>query len=344
MFSRHSRSFTSLAVTFVATVAMAAAAAGPLRADDVPKPKRAFLTSEAAGPDFALQGEYSGTLQTGDEPLRLGVQIIALGDGKFRAVGFPGGLPGDGWSGEKRIEKEAELKDGEVRFVTEEAGGILRNGQLDIVGSDGTVLGTLKKTSRTSPTLGRKPPEGAVVLFDGTTAEKFRGGRLTEDGLLQEGVTSHETHGDCTLHMEFLLSYMPWARGQGRSNSGVYLQGRYEVQILDSFGLTGEHNECGGIYEIRKPNVNMCLPPLSWQTYDIDFKAARYDENGKKTQDAEITVRHNGEVVHRNVKLPRTTRAAPVREGAEPGPLYIQNHGNPLRFRNIWLVKHAAAG
>ena len=130
---------------------------------------------------------------------------------------------------------------------------------------------------------------------------------------------------------------MPNERGQGRANSGFYSQGRYEVQILDSFGLTGENNECGGIYSIKKPDVNMCFPPLTWQTYDVDFTAAKYDASGKKTADARITVKQNGVVIHDNVALPKATPAAPVAEGPEPGPIYLQDHGNPIRFRNIWV-------
>jgi hypothetical protein len=191
--------------------------------------------------------------------------------------------------------------------------------------------------------MGAKSPRGAVVLFDGTTAKHFKGGRL-EGKVLREGVTSFRNFGDYHLHMEFKLNYAPTARGQGRSNSGVYMQGRYEVQILDSFGLAGKNNECGGIYEIRDPDLNMCLPPLAWQTYDIDFTAAVYDKAGKKTANARISVRHNGVLIHKNAELPRSTRASPVKEGFEPGPIYIQNHGNPLHFRNIWLVEKREVG
>jgi hypothetical protein len=127
-----------------------------------------------------------------------------------------------------------------------------------------------------SPTLGRKPPEGAVILFDGSSAETFEGGRLSEDKLLMQGCTSKQKLGSGELHLEFLLPFMPNARGQGRGNSGVYLQSRYEVQVLDSFGLSGEQNECGGIYSIAKPKLNMCFPPLSWQTYDVRVSGSNF--------------------------------------------------------------------
>jgi hypothetical protein len=108
--------------------------------------------------------------------------------------------------------------------------------------------------------------------------------------------------------------------------------------MLDSFGLEGKNNECGGLYEIRDPDVNMCFPPLQWQTYDIQFSAAKFDENGNKTENARMTVRHNGVVVHEDVEVPRATRAAPLPEGPAPGFLHLQDHGSPVRFRNIWVV------
>ena len=141
--------------------------------------------------------------------------------------------------------------------------------------------GSSGKAPRWAPS--RRP--GPIVLFDGTRPTHFIDGRMTPDGLLMEGATSKQKFRDFTLHLEFRLPFMPTARGQGRANSGVYLQDRYEVQVLDSFGLKGENNECGGIYEIAKPAVNMCYPPLSWQTYDIDFTAAEFND-GKKTADA----------------------------------------------------------
>jgi Domain of Unknown Function (DUF1080) len=289
-------------------------------------------------PDFAFQGEYSGEITTPEGNKGLGVQVIALGDGKFRGVGYIGGLPGDGWDGSPARAAEGELKDGSVTIHNDLYDAVIGKGVLTLTTVGNLKIGELKKVVRESKTQGAKAPSGAVVLFDGSTPDAFDKGKLSPEGWLIQGVTSKQKFQDFTLHVEFLLPFMPKARGQGRGNSGCYMQGRYEVQVLDSFGLKGENNECGGIYTIKAPDVNMCYPPLVWQTYDIDFTAAKYDGD-KKTQDAVMTVRHNDVVIQRDVKLPKSTTAAPVKEGAEPGPLYIQDHGNQVRYRNIWLVE-----
>ena len=166
---------------------------------------------------------------------------------------------------------------------------------------------------------------------------------MTEDGLRMEGCTSKQTSGSHQLHIECRVPYQPEDRGQGRGNSGIYFQGRYEVQMLDSFGLEGKDNECGGIYSVAQPSVNMCLPPLAWQSYDAEFTAAKYDDAGKLVANPRITVRHNGVVIHNDVELPgeRNTTAAPLSAGPEAGPVYLQNHGNPVRYRNIWVVPKA---
>ena len=130
---------------------------------------------------------------------------------------------------------------------------------------------------------------------------------------------------------------MPKSFGQQRGNSGMYLVDQYECQVLDSFGLTGENDECGGIYTVAKPIVNMCLPPLSWQTYDVDFRCARFDEAGKKTEDAVVTIKHNGVVIHDKLKLKATPGGGQNEE--KPGALYLQDHGNSVHFRNIWIVE-----
>lgn len=300
----------------------------------------AAITVEEAkkDPDFAIQGEYVGELGDQDGKQVWGLQIIALGDGKFHAVAFRGGLPGEGWDNSDKVEVDGSASGGAATFKGEKGTAIVSDGVAKITNPEGKSLGDLKKVERKSPTIGKKPPEGAVVLFDGKNGDAFTDPKKFVDGLMSQGITSKQKFQDFSLHMEFLLSYMPAARGQGRANSGCYMQGRYEVQILDSFGLSGEHNECGGIYTINKPVVNMCLPPLQWQTYDVDYTAAKFDAD-KKTANAKITVRHNGVVIHENVELPKATTASPLQEGPEPGPIYLQDHGNPIRFRNIWLAE-----
>ncbi len=325
----------SASVIFVCASTMSAAAADKSAKD-----------ADAKDKDFAYQGEYVGTINGKDGPKKLGVQIIALGNGRFRAVGFPCGLPGDGGDISKKEEVESALSGGSVTFEGKYANSIIESpGSMKIVDKDGKDLGSLKHVVRKSSTLGAKAPDGAVVLFDGSSADNFtspRGGgpaRMTDDGLLMQGANSKQRFGSHKLHVEFRLPYRPTARGQGRGNSGCYLQGRYEVQMLDSFGLAGKHNECGGVYSIKDPDVNMCFPPLSWQAYDVDFTAAEFDENGKKTKNARMTVKHNGVVVHDNIELPKSTTASPLKEGTEPGFLHLQDHGNPVRYRNIWVVE-----
>jgi len=304
------------------------------------KPRTVFTDPKEAGPDFALQGEYVGKVKTEEGESTEGVQVIALGDGKFRAVAYHGGLPGAGWDKSETIQVDGKSADGTATFAVEDAGvsGVLKDGAMIVRGADGQTIGKLKKVLRTSPTLGAKPPAGAVVLFNGKTTEDFQDGRMTKDGLLMQGATSKQQFGSFTLHLEFQTPFMPSARGQGRGNSGFYAQGRYEVQILDSFGLEGLDNECGGMYGVARPKVNMCFPPLSWQTYDVDYTAAEY-KDGKKVRGAKMTVRHNGVEIHKDVELPHATTAAPVGEGPELGPIFLQDHGCPVRFRNIWVVE-----
>jgi hypothetical protein len=206
-----------------------------------------------------------------------------------------------------------------------------------------------EKQYRQSPTLGEKAPDGAVVIFDGTNLDKFeQGAKMNETQ--QQGQTQRPGSGNTLwaeattkpfegkpykLHVEFMLSYMPKAQGQGRSNSGVYLDERYECQVLDSFGLAGENNECGGFYQVAKPKVNMCFPPLTWQTYDIDFTPAKYDGD-KKTANARVTVKHNGVMIHDNIEFQKETPGRKG-EGPQPGGIYLQGHGNKVQYRNIWV-------
>jgi Domain of Unknown Function (DUF1080) len=295
----------------------------------------AFTSAAEAGPDFAFQGEYVGDVGSH----KWGVQVVALGEGKFDTVGHRGGLPGEGWQrGDEVRRGKGELKDGAVAVTGDTWTATIKDGVMTVM-HDANKIGELRRVERKSPTLGAKPPAGAVVLFDGTTPDHFENGKLMEGNLLgATSCASKQKFGDHSLHAEFRTPFMPKSRGQARGNSGVYVQGRYEVQVLDSFGLEGEDNECGGIYKMAKPAVNMCFPPLSWQTYDIDFKAARYDDAGKKTENARITVKHNGVVIHDNLELKAGTPGYKP-EGPEKLGLFLQNHGNPVAFRNIWAVE-----
>ena len=284
--------------------------------------------------DFKFQGEYAGSL---NGQYDVGSQVIALGGGKFKMVLFPGGLPGAGYDGEEKREYTGTRDGDTVSFEGGTTGKSISDGKLTFE-RDGQSF-SIDRVIRKSSTQGAKPPKGAMVLFDGKSTKSFKPGKMTEDGLLMEGANSVEKFQSHKLHLEFRLPYEPTRRGQGRANSGCYLQARYEVQVLDSFGLAGKHNECGGIYTIKDPDVNMCFPPLQWQTYDIDFTAAKFDKEGKKTANARITVQHNGVLIHDNVELPKRTAASPLGEGAGPGFLHLQDHSNPVRYRNIWVVK-----
>lgn len=197
-------------------------------------------------------------------------------------------------------------------------------------------------------TLGAKPPEGAVVLLGGKTGERWlKGDRKTpsgwplEDGVLSVGkgqgsVLTAKTLGSVRMHLEFNVPHMPEAKGQARGNSGVYLAGAYELQVLDSYGLVPQKNDCGAIYQQVAPLMNACKPPLQWQTYDITFhKAEQVD--GKVTSKARITVIQNGIKIIDNAEISPTPGGVDTPEG-EDGPLLLQDHGNDVKFRNIWVT------
>lgn len=290
----------------------------------------------AADPDFAFQGEYLGEgVVPGGEERTVGAQVIALGDGQFQIFFLEDGLPGKDWNREKgRIEASGKRDGDQVLIEAPEAEGVISDEKMVIEHGEGRL--ELERVERKSPTLGAKPPEGAVVLFDGTNIDLWESGHWVDEKFLQGNALSKEKFGDYRLHLEFRLSWMPWARGQGRSNSGVYLHDCYEVQVLDSFGLEGRDNECGGIYQVAPPKVNMCLPPMTWQTYDFEFTAPRY-EGDKKVANARVTVKHNGVVIHDNLELPHATPGRQG-EGPAPRPLFLQGHGNKVLYRNIWAV------
>jgi hypothetical protein len=309
-----------------------------------------------AGADFKIQGEYSGKIET---VTPMGVQVVALGDGQFKAVFLPGGLPGQGWNGKDRIEAPGSLQAGTATFSGGGYSATIASEGASITGTtDKGALFTFNKAERKSPTEGAPAPSGAIVLFDGTGVAAWKDGTASMDLrklFRPEGVTAsagaitRQSFQDFTLHLEFREPFMPAARGTQRGNSGVYLQGRYELQVLDSFGAnlaTGADTmapkrECGAFWEHVGPSLNMAYPPLSWQTYDIAFTAARFDNAGKRTSKAVITVRWNGEVVHDKWNMADRTLAGDP-EGPAAGPLRFQGYGDPVFYRNIWLVEGAA--
>ena len=314
--------------------------------------------------DFRIQGEYAGE---SPDAGRLGCQVIALGNGAFQAVVYPGGLPGDGWDGENKILLDGRLDgesgvfvpaEGRRQYLAGPAAEFSATRRFPPAGqkaysatiADGKLAGKtdegksfeLKKVQRQSPTLGKQPPESATVLFDGSNKDAWRGGRLDETtGLLNtdgQDILSQEKFHNYSIHLEFLLPYRPNARGQGRGNSGFYQVDHYEVQILDSFGLEGLNNECGGVYSQQDCLVNACFPPLAWQTYDIDFTNAVRDDAGNKIKNAVVTIKLNGIVVQDQLEIRGPTGGHRSEPEGTPGPLKLQGHGNPLQFRNIWIV------
>ena len=302
-----------------------------------PAAKGTFLEPAQAGPDYALQGEYLGALERIGQPRRpYGLQVVALGNAKFDAVLYEGGLPGSGWNRRTKSKLSGTATDGVLELSGE--GIALRvNNSLAASANDNQTAGQLRRIHRQSPTMGLLPPAAAKVLFDGRTTSELQKPKITPDGLLMAGVLTKDPVQSFRLHLEFQTPFMPQARGQARGNSGVYIQQRYEVQILDSFGLEGIENECGGLYRQQKPDLNMCLPPLAWQTYDIWFTPPQFDAEGKKQANARISVVHNGVPIHVHREVTSKTGGGKP-EGPEPFPINLQDHGNPVMFRNIWIV------
>lgn len=196
-----------------------------------------------------------------------------------------------------------------------------------------------------SPGQDKAPPSDAIVLFDGTSMSEWEGGEkwTVENGYAIDGgtVVSKRKFGDCQLHLEFATPTEIEGDGQGRGNSGVYLMNRYELQILDSYeNETYFDGQCGAIYKQHPPLVNASRKPGEWQSYDIVFKAPRFNEDGSLKSPAYITVLHNGVLIQNHFELKGGTfwdQAPEYTPHAEREPLMIQFHGNPIRFRNIWI-------
>ena len=287
--------------------------AGPNKEKLVQRTKTVMEKADPAMGDY--QGEW--TLDNGADYGSLVAQVIALGKGQYRAN--LNSQFNDGWpplvSLEGRLEDAAAQFSGRGEFegIVLDIEGAIKADKFagkfkgrDEYGQEISGSFQMEKVIRLPPTLRAKPPAGAIVLFNGKNFDKWQHAgkrqgadsvqwRLLKGGAMEVkpgtgSIITKKKFNDVKLHLEFRTPFMPEARGQGRGNSGVYLQGRYEVQILDSYGLEGLDNECGGIYRVGKPLVNMCAPPTQWQTYDITFRAPRFNENGEKTSSMEEQV------------------------------------------------------
>lgn len=205
-------------------------------------------------------------------------------------------------------------------------------------------------------TLGATPPMGAIKLFNDkdvsnwTTRAGKPAGWKVEGGVLYVvpgtgDIMTNERLTDHYMHLEFRCPDMPEAKGQARGNSGVFLQGRYEVQVLDSYGLTiPGKGDCGAVYNQFAPLVNACKPPMVWQTYDVIFRAPRLDASGQVAEWTRITLIQNGLVILNNVILPGPTGGNIDDKFGEPGPLLLQDHTNLVAYRNIWAMPLPLAG
>ena len=329
----------------LATAAVLVTPQTPPAAAVATDPPRNFVATKLSevDEDFAFQGEYVGDVRAVDgRSVVFGLQVVALGEGQFSALGYQGGLPGNGWDQENLIPWNGARQADVLTFNGPRGTVIIQRGSGRVSDSAGVEVGHVEKVRRISTTLGAAPPSRAIVLFDGTGVTKFDQGSMTEDGWLAPGAVTKLPVKDFQLHLEFQTPYMPYAHEQARGNSGVYIQRRYEVQILDSFGLLPEFNDCGALYRQQGPDLNMSFPPLAWQTYDMYFTAARWDAEGNKTSNAHITVLHNGVPIHRQRTIVTKTGAGQP-ETAYEGPIQLQDHGNPVRFRNVWLVVNDTA-
>jgi hypothetical protein len=308
-----------------------------------------WLSAHAVEPR-AVMGNWEGRWY-GDDGSEgpLAAQVIAEGKGNFQAVisvavegtgPFPGEMRGEDRG--STVEFKGKVDIGYEFGGVYQLSGSISEGRFAgrFSGSQNQGRFELKKVEKSSPTLGAKPPEGAVILFDGKELSKWVKGENDPNPWLSVGdamevrngsIHTVEEFGSFKLHLEFRTPFEPEDRGQGRGNSGVYLPDNNEIQVLDSFGLTPRNNECGAFYGTAAPKVNACLPPEEWQTYDVTFIAPRFDENDECIKKTVVTVLQNGVKIHDQVELSPKRRASKA-------PILLQDHGDKVQYRNIWLV------
>lgn len=195
------------------------------------------------------------------------------------------------------------------------------------------------------------PPADAIVLFDGKDTSHWTSDKgkpyqwdLIDGAMVCKAkagsIVSTDRFEDAQIHVEFNVPLVPNGKGQDRGNSGVYMQGKYEIQVLDSYqSETYPNGQCGAVYGEYPPLVNVCRPPTEWQTYDIIFRAPRFGPDGKRTEQGVITAFQNGVLIQDHVKIGGSTTASLYKEGPGDGPLVLQDHDFPVKYRNIWIRK-----
>ena len=278
------------------------------------------------------KGMYKGLFLADVEGQDFPLEFALKGDSET-STEFPGKIDlGDEQGGE--ADFKFDVKDGVLK-------GTIKNDAVDVTLE-------LKRVYKKAEAVGAKPPEGATVLFDGTNADKFTSAagkpvkwEVANGALKIKGgtgsIVSKDKFGNHQLHIEFRTPFMPLMRGQQRGNSGVYVGGNFEIQVLDSFGEEPKDNEAGGIYKVSVPKENASLPPGEWQVYDITWYSPKTDGSGKVTENGEITVVYNGKTIHEKLPVTGGTAGGLGTDVGKPGPLMLQDHGNPVEFRNIWV-------
>jgi hypothetical protein len=289
-------------------------------------------------PGDALYGGWNGTTRwQGSGTGSTAIMMTTLADGKNFTLGTSGTAPATTTTG--GVTLDSVTGTGENRFL---------HGRL----SSGAIF-TLARVVRRSPTENLRPPSewGAVYWFDTATAQADLSKWQNQDNaptlyqstyLLRGSKTANsQAHGRGYLHIEFMTCFNPAQTGQNRGNSGVYLQGKYEAQVLDSYGLAGLNDEFGGIYTVRAADVNASLPPNTWHTYDIYFSPRTSGTAGQAEGAAYMTVYANGVLTQDSIPTPSVTTAGLTGDMLLPAPLYLQNHSNQVIYRNIWFIPNA---
>lgn len=334
---RLNRSFFYL-VALITSLAILPSRSISQEPDEAKLPRVALTEAPESDPDYQLMGEFVGLINAAENQYEpLGLQIRPLGNENFEAIQFIGGLPGQ--EGFKQHSLQLVGRRHQQHLIL--SGGpyaiFVHPTDCTIIDGNGKQLGKLDRIQRGSPTMGARAPIGAQVLFDGKDTDQFVNAKMTDDGLLMAGADLKPMFHDFNLHLEFKLPYMPNSNDQSRGNSGCYLQSRYEVQILDSFAQLPKFNGASSLYRTKSPDINMCFPPLVWQTYDIIFTAPRWASDGSKLRNARITVWYNGVKTQDNFEIPNKTGAG-QEEQPTLLPIRLQDHRDPVVFRNIWVI------